>query len=250
MRYPNAYRGVKKIFIALLISFGLDILSMLIILIINAVGVYDFYSGIPYKIFDFASIFALYLFYILMLLGVLEAGRDERIFRSACVPLCIRLGLYFIYNSLSLVTSYVFHNLISNLAMTWFSMIYRILAPLLSVWIWLSIIDGCIALANELEARGLVRFGSVLRWLLPIPCVLSLISSFILILQVMNSNLLQSLYETVDHMRIYRWQEILSRCASVLNLLMDVLLLICLGCTLRLLRNQAPEIKPETEIAP
>lgn len=258
MRYPNAYRGVKKIFIGLLILTGMSILSIWIASKID-VYVYDSsYHRILSKIFDYSSFFVKCLCYVLLLLGVLQAGRDEPAFRPARLPLCLLLGIFFTRECLTFASSYVFYltyvfpySIVSN-AFTWIYTISGIMFFLCSIWAGLSIVNGCIALADKLKARGLGRFGGVLRWLLPIACVRSLISSFSLIITkyLNNSSFVQSHFKSADYSRFFRWWGLLNGCALWLELLINILLLICLGRTLRLLRNQAPEIEPETEIAP
>lgn len=238
MQYPNAYRGVSKIFIALLISFGMSVLAELISVISIAVGVYDYYTSVFYKIFDGISVCIFCLFYVLLILGVLQAGRDEPSFRSAFLPLCIQLGAFFTRSCLTLVYSYISHDLISGDAMTWIYLIYGIVSAICGVWAWLSIITGCMALAKKREARGLVRFGGVLRWLIPIPDALSLMANTAFFLRLAYSNLLPSLLETEDYLSFSRWQSILSRCVFALSLVIDILLLIDLGRTRKLLLNE------------
>ena len=86
MRYPNAYRGVKMIFIALLISLGLSVLTYLPYLILAVLGrAYGFLYGSGYRIFSYANMLLSLGYLALMLVGALQAGRDEPMFKAAAI---------------------------------------------------------------------------------------------------------------------------------------------------------------------
>ena len=247
LRYPNAYRGVKKIFIALLISLGLSVLTYLPYLILAALGrAYGVLYSSGYRIFSYVNMVLSFGYLALMLVGALQAGRDEPLFKAAVIPLIGRIALLLIQD----ILGYLLPDLIPDPAMTWVFEISSVLLFVCYLWGLLSIVDGGIALAERYEARGLIRFGKLLIWLIPISCIPQLIARCLDLLQLAGLDPLQTIYDQISYEQLMTWRQLLQICSMVLSMAILVLLSVFLARALKLLRTQAPESEPETEIAP
>lgn len=232
MRYPNAIRGLRLLLISQCIRLGLALLQALLSLVLSLMNVrYVFYQVYSW-IFSFFSLAPL----VLMLLGILQARRDEEAFRPALVPVCVLLGGNFVFNVLLSLWAGAF----SSNVMLWVYLAYLFASVLLYLWVWISMTDGVIALARDNRAEGLVRFGKLLLWVLPIACVPSLAHNGLLILGQTGAEFYLNNEET-----LYGLRNVLSYVSTGFNYVRLVLLLILLIRALVMLKRvRAVEADP------
>ena len=245
MRYPHAYRGVKKIFIALLISLGLSVLTYLPRLILAVLGRdYGFLYGSGYRIFSYVNMVLSFGYLALMLVGALQAGRDEPLFKAAAIPLIGRIALLLVQD----VLGFLLPDLIPDPALSWVFGISSLLLLVCYLWGLLAIVDGGSALAEKYEERGLIRFGKLLRWLIPLSCIPPLISRCLDLLRLAGYDPLESVYAQISYEKFIAWELLLQTCSLVLSFGVLVLLSVFLVRVLKLLRRSgSPEAEPGPE---
>ena len=189
MRYPNAAKGIKRIYVAEIISIIAALLgiSILAILAVNKVNLNvsgeelkgkmeDVMILIPFLIYAFASIALLLLSFFLTLGGIINASRDEVSFKRALWTLLagivVSVAVSVIQNSNHLIANCL------NIISTAFTMLTT-----------LFVLEGICKLAGSLGKKEIVTAGEECRRLLIGTFILSAVLEIAMVLIPSEKNL-------------------------------------------------------------
>lgn len=174
MRFPHAYKGVKKLFIVEIISIisGLIGLTAAILAVVGAnnengalvaaAGTIALVSGI-----------ALIVAFVLQLVGLIQAGKDESSFRIALWVILIAIVLSIVTNVLVALPQD------PNGALTLVSSILSAVASVANVIVTIYILSGITILANELKDSAMAAKGKLLVNVVTVLFVISIALSLL-----------------------------------------------------------------------
>lgn len=185
MRFPNAARGVKKIFTAeilKLIGYICAIIAVLIVAVSAAaagaaqgsdIGIATFIGGAAGGVvLLLACIVLCIIAFILHLVGIINARHDEESFKSALICLIIEL--------VAPILSGFFVNINSTVA----SLFYTF-SQLMGLFVTIFIISGCIKLADKMNRGDISTKGTnILKIIIVVTglsLIISIVSSFMLV---------------------------------------------------------------------
>lgn len=194
MKFPNAYSGVKKIFSAEILS----VIAVVLLIAASVFGLLTAAAAISVETADAetasslvlaAGIFAIptlalgacgtvlaIISFILQLVGVSQAKKDEPIFKTAL--LFILIGI--ISTAVSSITGTLMNsvqNLVGNRVLDIFNAFFSCLGKVATILVFYYIITGIISLADQIGNEKIAKQGKTIINCVMIILVLSLIAT-------------------------------------------------------------------------
>ena len=190
MKFPNAYSGVKKIFAAEILS----VIGVIVLIVSAVLGLIAASAGIAAQSADEQTASALYaaavgfgiptlilmlgfgvlaiVAFILQIVGVTRASKDERTFKNALFFILVGV----IATATDAITG-AFSDLIGQTGLDLVSSICTNLSKIATILVTYYIIAGVIALAEKIGNEKIEKQGRTIIGLILIMLVLSLIAT-------------------------------------------------------------------------
>ena len=215
MRYPNAYKGVKKMFVAEIINLVAGVLSvvaavMLVIVAKDVSDVGELYKFLPYVIVLIAAVAAMFVASIVHLIGIINASRDDQNFTTA---------LYLLIAGVVASLSMLFFKS-GSLWYGLFESVERIFTSLATVFVMLGLIGFAEKTGDEKVYDFAKRYLSIFIAVNILTIIISLIGSFV-----------------GQGDAVVLIEGILAIVAAVLSVAGYVIFLICLGKATKMLKE-------------
>ena len=183
MTFPNAHNGVKKIFTAEILSLiaavALIVASIVSIIGAKAIGTAQTESakaaafGVAggLAVFGIASSVLMVIAYILTLVGIISAMKDEASFKTALIFAVIGLVAAGVASVFSTGVTGSIMQIVSNVA---------------NLMVTLYVVQGIVNLAAKLNDGDMVARGNKARWILTIAYCLPIIASLVASILAIN----------------------------------------------------------------
>ena len=167
MKFPNAYKGVKKLFIAEIIALIGAIASLVVAIFAKLPGYADEKSPIfiVAGILAFVILIALIVAYVIQVVGLYQGGKDEHY---------LKVGFFVVIFSLIL-------GIVGSILTTWvkgaaqIGSIIDTICKVADAFVIIFVIFGVMSLAAELGNESMVKLGKSLCIMVIIMYVLSIV---------------------------------------------------------------------------
>lgn len=172
MRFPNAYKAVKKLFLAEIISIAVALLS-LVAAVLSAVGIASPNNGLVISAGTLAlvSVIALVVVFVLQLVAMIQGGKDEDNFRTALWVTLIAIAVT--------VASAILQSIEATKGMTLLISIFDAFSSVASIVVMVLVLYAISNLANQLHNQELAEKGRRLAFYIVILFAVSTILGFV-----------------------------------------------------------------------
>ena len=155
--FPNARRGVKKLFIAEILTIFAAILSLAATVIVAIPQMKESAPGqIVLTIFAIAALFFIVVGFLLHIFGLFQGGRDSGHFRVAFWAAIFALVFAIAGNVLKGTV----------LDLPWLSTIFSTLSQVLNAFVIIYVISGIASMAVRIGRLDVARRGTIMIWII------------------------------------------------------------------------------------
>lgn len=172
MRFPNAYKAVKKLFLAEIISIAVALLS-LVAAVLSAVAVASPNNGLVISAGTLAlvSVIALVVVFVLQLVAMIQGGKDEDNFHTALWVTLIAIAVT--------VASAILQSIEVTKGMTLLISVFDAFSSVATIVVMVLVLYAISNLANQLHNQELAEKGRRLAFYIVILFAVSTILGFV-----------------------------------------------------------------------